>query len=111
MIEAQPTPPPGAQLDRERRGWAPRWWLVFIIGLGLWIASIAVNRVTPHLNKNPTVVLLGSFRIPAPAVVWYVDHDPSPLLGPRRIFDAFAFGGVIGVLAVSLLEFWLLTPG
>jgi protease PrsW len=111
MIEAQPTPPPGAQLDRERRGWAPRWWVVFLVGLGLWIASIAVTSFTHNLNMIPTVVLLGSFLVPVTAVVWYVDHDPSPLLGPRRIFDAFAFGGVIGVLAVSLVEFWLLALG
>ena len=99
------------RVDRERRGWAPRWWLVFLGGLALWIASIVVTAITHNLNMIPTVVLLGSFLVPVTAVVWYVDHDPSPLVGPRRIFDAFALGGVIGVLAVSLVEFWLLSQG
>jgi RsiW-degrading membrane proteinase PrsW (M82 family) len=111
MIQAQPAPQAGDRIDRERRGWAPRWWVVFLSGLALWIASIIVTRVTRNLNMIPTVVLLGSFLVPVTAVVWYVDHDPSPLLGPRRIFDAFALGGLIGVLAVSLVEFWLLTLG
>jgi len=111
MIQAQPAPQAGDRIDRERRGWAPRWWVVFLSGLALWIASIIVTRVTRNLNMIPTVVLLGSFLVPVTAVVWYVDHDPSPLLGPRRIFDAFAVGGLIGVLAVSLVEFWLLTLG
>jgi RsiW-degrading membrane proteinase PrsW (M82 family) len=84
---------------------------VFLSGLVLWVASIIVTGITHNLNMIPTVVLLGSFLVPVTAVVWYVDHDPSPLLGPRRIFDAFALGGVIGVLAVSLVEFWLLTQG
>jgi RsiW-degrading membrane proteinase PrsW (M82 family) len=84
---------------------------VFLSGLSLWIASVIVTGITHNLNMIPTVVLLGSFLVPVTAVVWYVDHDPSPLLGPRRIFDAFALGGVIGVLAVSLVEFWLLTQG
>jgi RsiW-degrading membrane proteinase PrsW (M82 family) len=111
MSEAQPTPPLSARVDRERRGWAPRWWVVFLTGLVLWIAAIVVTRITRNLNMIPTVVLLGSFLVPVSAVIWYLDHDPSPFLGPRRIFDAFALGGIIGVLAVSLVEFWLLAMG
>ena len=88
------------------RSWAPRWWLVFPIGLVLWTATVATAFVTLNLILLPTVVLLGSFLIPVTGVVWYLDHDPSPALLPRRIFAAFIIAGVMGALAASLLEFW-----
>ena len=91
----------------ETRSWAPRWWLVFPIGLALWIATVATAFVTLNLILLPTVVLLGSFLIPVTGVVWYLDHDPSPAMSPRRIFAAFIIAGVMGALAASLLEFWL----
>jgi RsiW-degrading membrane proteinase PrsW (M82 family) len=53
------------------------------------------------------VVLLGSFLVPVTAVVWYLDHDSSPALSPRRIVSAFLIAGVLGILAASFLEFWL----
>src|ERR1700730_4202245 len=84
------------------RSWAPRWWLVFPIGLVLWIAPVATAFVTLNLILLPTVVLLGSFLIPVTGVVWYLDHDPSPAMAPRRIVAAFIIAGVIGVLAASV---------
>jgi protease PrsW len=59
----------------------------------------------------PTIVLLGSFLVPVTAVVWYLDHDPSPGLSPRRILTAFIIGGVMGKLGASLLEYWLVSFG
>src|SRR6202048_1248335 len=91
--------------------WAPPWWAVFLVGLLLWVATIAVGRVTPNVIFLPTIVLLGSFLVPITAVVWYLDHDPSPELSPRRIVTAFLIGGVVGVLGASLLEYWLVRVG
>src|SRR5205823_12745272 len=82
-------------------------WLVFPIGLVLWVATVADTFYTNNLILLPTVVLLGSFLVPVTAVVWYLDHDPSPELSPRRIVSAFIFSGVLGALAASVLEFWL----
>src|SRR2546427_10442794 len=95
-----------AQETAER--WAPPWWAVFLGGLLLWGATIAVARVTHNIILLPTIVLLGSFLVPITAVVWYLDHDPSPALSPRRIVTAFLIGGVVAVLGASLLEYWLL---
>ncbi len=91
--------------------WAPPWWAVFFVGLVLWVATIAVARVTHNVILLPTIVLLGSFLVPIAAVVWYLDHDPSPALSPRRIVAAFLIGGVLGVLGASLLEYWLVKAG
>jgi RsiW-degrading membrane proteinase PrsW (M82 family) len=96
-------------LTAER--WAPPWWAVFLIGLVMWVASFVVASMTRNVILLPTIVLLGSFLVPVTAVVWYLDHDPSPALSPRRILAAFLIAGVFGVLGASLLEYWLVPGG
>ena len=89
------------------QAWAPRWWAVFLIGLALWGAAVGSVFVTGDIIVLPTVFLLGSFLVPVTAVVWYLEHDGSPALSPRRIVSAFLIAGVLGLLAASFLEFWL----
>src|SRR5437016_14588648 len=89
------------------QAWAPRWWGILLIGLVLWAATAEDVFVTGNLIVLPSVVLLGSFLVPVTAVVWYLDHNPSPVLSPRRIVSAFIFSGALGALAASVLEFWL----
>jgi protease PrsW len=91
--------------------WAPAWWAVFLIGLVLWIATIGAAYLTGNVIILPTIVLLGSFLVPVTGVVWYLDHDPSPALSPRRVLTAFIIAGVIGVLGASLLEYYLVGNG
>jgi RsiW-degrading membrane proteinase PrsW (M82 family) len=93
------------------RGWAPRWWAVFLIGFVLWLATIGVGALTGNLIILPSIVLLGSFLVPVTAVVWYLDHDSSPALSPRRIVSAFLIAGVLGVLGASILEYYLNSIG
>jgi RsiW-degrading membrane proteinase PrsW (M82 family) len=88
-----------------------RWAAVFLSGLALWILSVVVTYLTDNPTLIPTVVLLGSFLVPATAVVFYLDHAPSTTITAQRVFFAFAYGGVIGVLAASVLEAWLLQDG
>jgi RsiW-degrading membrane proteinase PrsW (M82 family) len=78
--------------------------IVFLVGLVLWIASIVVTALTGNSNLIPTDVLLGSFLVPVTAVVWNFDHDVDSVLTGQRIFVTFVVGGVLGVLAASLLE-------
>lgn len=95
--------------DGESAGslWAPRWWAVFAIGFVLWIGAVGATFITSDILLVPTVVMLGSFLIPVTAVVWYLDHDRSVALSPRRVVSAFIIAGVVGVLAASLLETYL----
>ena len=95
----------------ESRIWAPRWWVVLLVGLALWIAAIAATLVTGDPLLLPTIVMIGSFLVPVSALVWYLDHDPSPALSPRRIVNAFIIAGVLGVLGAALLEYFLVTSG
>jgi RsiW-degrading membrane proteinase PrsW (M82 family) len=73
----------------------------------LWVASVADVYLTGNVIVLPTVVLVGSFLVPVTGVIWYLDHDPSPALSPRRVLAAFILAGAIGVLAASMLEFWV----
>src|SRR5207244_5888254 len=91
--------------------WAPPWWAVFLTGLVMWAAAFAVARLTRNVILLSTVVGLVSWPVPGTAVVWSLDHDPSPALSPRRILAAFIIAGVFGVLGASLLEYWLVSAG
>src|SRR5438445_703737 len=95
----------------NQRSWAPPWWSVLIIGLLLWAAAIGVTLITGNVITLPTIVLIGSFLVPVTGVVWYLDHDPSPALSPRRITAAFIIAGTLGVLAASLLEYYFVGTG
>lgn len=105
MAIAEPTGP------RPHVSRPSNWKSVFGTGLLLWILSVLVTGLTGNPNMVPTVVLIGSFLVPATAVIWYMDHYESPILSARLVADAFLVGGVLGVLAASVLEQWLLSDG
>jgi RsiW-degrading membrane proteinase PrsW (M82 family) len=89
-----------------------RSWLGTLgTGLLLWIVSVIVTGLTSSINMIPTVILLGSFLVPATAVIWYLDHYRSNLATPALAARAFIVGGVCGVLAASVLEAVLLGAG
>jgi len=85
-----------------------RWLVVLAGGTVLWIASVLVTIGTGNVALVPTVVLLGSFLVPVSAVVWNFDHQADSALSAQRVVYAFIGGGTLGVLAASVLEFWLL---
>src|SRR5215212_2003860 len=80
------------------------WRGTFFTGLLLWIASVVVTGLTGNVNMIPTIVLLGSFLVPATAVIWYLDHYHDDVVTPAVAARAFIVGGVFGVLAASVLE-------
>ena len=89
----------------------PNWRSLFLTGLVLWVASVLVTGLTSNTNLIPTVVLLGSFLVPVTAVTWYLDHYRSEVLTVALVARAFVVGGILGLLAASLLESWLLGDG
>src|SRR4030088_2983346 len=86
----------------QRKAGVPSWKQVFVTGLVLWFASVLVTGLTGNLIMIPTVILLGSFLVPASAVLWYLDLYQSQDVDPWRVLSAFLVGGVIGVLAASI---------
>ncbi|MFF5288906.1 PrsW family intramembrane metalloprotease [Paractinoplanes globisporus] len=92
---------------------APRrraWLRVFLTGLVLWLLTVVVTMVTKNPNLIPTLVLLGSFLVPVSFVVWAFGRRHSGEVTAELLFSTFVTGGVLGVLAASLLESYLLHP-
>jgi RsiW-degrading membrane proteinase PrsW (M82 family) len=95
----------------ESRPRARRSWLrIFLVGLVLWVATVLVTFLTGNPNLIPTLVLLGSFLVPVTFVAWAFDRRETGELTPGLVFSLFVTGGVLGVLASSVLESYLLHP-
>ena len=94
-----------ARTGTEAHGWWSRrpWLHIFLGGLGLWLATVAVTFATSNANLVPTIILLGSFLVPV-AFVTYAFGHADEVVTAQRIFTAFVYGGVLGVLGASLLE-------
>ena len=86
------------------------WLRVFLTGLALWALTVVVTMVTGNPNLVPTLVLLGSFLVPVSFVVWAFGRRHSGEVTAELLFSTFVTGGVLGVLAASLLESYLLHP-
>jgi RsiW-degrading membrane proteinase PrsW (M82 family) len=98
------TPGPAPARTVRTRHWAT----CFFGGLALWLATVLVTYRTGNSNLVPTVVLLGSFLVPASFVVWAHERYGADI-GTDRITACFAAGGIMGVLGASLLEYYLLS--
>jgi RsiW-degrading membrane proteinase PrsW (M82 family) len=87
--------------NSQRTG--PSWLRIFLGGLVLWSATVLVTFATGNANLVPTIILLGSFLVPV-AFVTYAFGHADEVVTPQRIFTAFVYGGVLGVLGASVLE-------
>jgi RsiW-degrading membrane proteinase PrsW (M82 family) len=85
----------------------PSWVRIFVSGLTLWSAAVLVTFATRNVNLIPTIILLGSFLVPV-AFVIYAFSRADQVVTAQRIFTAFIYGGVLGVLGASVLEAALL---
>ncbi|NJC70789.1 PrsW family intramembrane metalloprotease [Planosporangium thailandense] len=86
------------------------WLRIFTSGLLLWVLTVAVTFVTGNPNLVPTLVLLGSFLVPVTFVAWAFERRDTGEINAELILNTFITGGVLGVLAASLLEQYLLHP-
>jgi RsiW-degrading membrane proteinase PrsW (M82 family) len=89
---------------RTRERHDRQWLRFFLVGLLLWAASVLVTFATGNVNLVPTVILLGSFLVPVTFVVYAFQHYADQVVTTQRIFTAFVYGGVLGVLGASVLE-------
>jgi protease PrsW len=86
------------------------WLRMFLTGLLLWVATAVVIFATGNPNLVPTLVLLGSFLVPVTFVAWAFERRETGELTASLVFSLFLTGGVLGVLASSVLEAYLLRP-
>ncbi|TCC50410.1 PrsW family intramembrane metalloprotease [Kribbella pittospori] len=83
---------------------------MLLAGLALWAASLVVTLLTGNANLVPTLILLGSFVVPITLLMWAHQRWHDQHLTTELLLGAFIGGGVLGVLAASLLEAYFLDP-
>lgn len=91
----------------RRRG---MWSQILGWGLALWVLSAVVTYATANVLLVPTLVLLGSFLVPVTFVTWAFERARTGEVTTEVLFRTFVIGGVLGVLAASLAESYLLRP-
>jgi protease PrsW len=100
-------PAAGSTVRRPPTG--PSWARIFVVGLVMWLATVLVTFATKNPNLIPTLILLGSFLIPI-TFVTYAFGRADQVITAQRIFSAFVYGGLLGVLGASVLEAVFLRP-
>jgi len=80
------------------------WWRVLLIGFFFYFASIVALILTNNPVLFPTVVMVGSFMIPVTYVAFFYDRRQLSYLTVPAIARGFIYGGLIGVIAASILE-------
>ncbi len=103
MAEEPNTPP--QPTSRRTNGWTR----VLLFGGGLYVASLGILVLTGNPNLFPTVIILGSFLVPAAYVAFFYERRRLSRLTAPVVAMAFFWGGVLGVLAAGLLEPLLIT--
>ncbi|MFF8710856.1 PrsW family intramembrane metalloprotease [Streptomyces sp. NPDC015184] len=116
-------PPPPAPSDRRTES-APRdpgaapepprprpglWKRCLWGGIALWLLTAIVTYATRNTTLLPTLILLGSFLVPAVFVLWAHERHGRDL-GANLILGCFLTGGILGVLGASVMEYYLLHP-
>ncbi len=87
------------------RGRASNGWLkVLGVGVVLYIASLVILVLTSNPNLFPTVVLVGNFLIPVTYVAFFYERRHLSKLSLPSTAYTFFYGGLLGVLAASVLE-------
>jgi protease PrsW len=80
------------------------WLRILLIGGLLYFVSLVILAITGNPNLFPTVVMIGNFLVPVTYVAFFYERRHlSQLPLPTTAFTFF-YGGVLGVLASSILE-------
>lgn len=80
------------------------WLQTLLVGFVLYIIAVALLYLTGNPNLFPTVVLIGSFLVPITYVTFFYERGHLTNITLATTMICFVFGGILGVLAASLLE-------
>jgi RsiW-degrading membrane proteinase PrsW (M82 family) len=83
---------------------ANAWLKALVTGLLLYIISVVFLILTENPNLFPTVVMIGSFLVPVTYVTFFYERRHLSNLSISSTVISFTYGGILGVLAASLLE-------
>lgn len=85
------------------RRWA--WLGTFVIGVGLYLAVLAVLTATGNPNLFPTLILLGAMVVPLTFVTFADGRSGRWLIDGPTLGGCLLFGGVVGVAVAGLFEY------
>lgn len=80
------------------------WWRILLSAVVFYLLSLGALLVTGNPNLFPTVVLIGVFMVPAAYAAFFYDHRRLSSLSAGAVARSFLYGGLLGVLAASILE-------
>ncbi len=83
---------------------ANSWLKALFSGIVLYVVSVVFLILTENPNLFPIVVMIGSFLIPVTYVTFFYERRYLSNLSISRTIISFVYGGILGVLAASLLE-------
>jgi len=88
-------------IKKDRRS---GWLRVFVTGLLLFFAGLVIMILGGTPNLFPTVVIIGNFLVPITFVAFFYERRYLSQLSLPTTALSFFYGGVLGVLAASILE-------
>ena len=94
----------GTPITQSKPPKANAWLKALITGLVLYILSVGILYLTGNPNLFPTVVMIGSFLVPITYVTFFYERRHLASITLSTTVIGFIFGGILGVLAASLLE-------
>jgi RsiW-degrading membrane proteinase PrsW (M82 family) len=80
------------------------WWRILTTTLLAFCMGLLVMVLTRNPILFPTVLMLGTFAVPAAYVAFFYDHRHLSKLTQPTVILSFLYGGVLGVFASALLE-------
>lgn len=80
------------------------WWRILLSAFLFYLLSLGALLLTGNPNLFPTVVLLGVFMVPAAYAAFFYDYRWLSLLSAGAVARSFLYGGLLGVIAASILE-------
>lgn len=83
---------------------ANAWLKALLTGFLLYITSVVFLILTGNPNLFPTEVIIGSFLAPITYVTFFFERRNVSNLSLSTTKMSFVYGGILGVLAASLLE-------
>jgi protease PrsW len=80
------------------------WFKVLLAGAAFYFISLVILIITGNPNLFPTVVLIGNFLVPVTYVAFFYERRHYSSLSMPTTAFTFLYGGLVGVLASSILE-------
>ena len=80
------------------------WLKVLATAIDFYIILLAALLITGNSNLFPILVMVGSFMVPIAYVAFFYEHRHFSQLTLPTVSMTFLYGGLLGVIAASLLE-------